>query len=97
MAQGKREVLRRCAGCQQMKDKKDLLRVIRTPEGAVLIDPGKRANGRGVYVCISSECLAQARRRGSLQKALKTAMPETIWEELDQLVRSSQTADTEEI
>ena len=57
---------RQCIGCRESREKKDLIRVVRTPEGEFCIDRTGRRNGRGAYLCDSEECFARARRRYSL-------------------------------
>ena len=51
--------LRQCVGCQEMKNKKELLRVIKTPENEIVLDATGRRNGRGAYLCFSKECLLE--------------------------------------
>ena len=79
MAYVKKVPLRKCAGCQEMKE---LIRVLRTPEGDVRIDLTGRANGRGVYVCRSSECLKMAQKKGSLSRSLKVPVEPGVYEQL---------------
>ena len=55
--------MRQCVGCGEMKEKKSLIRVIRTPDGTILLDRTGRANGRGAYLCDDPACLAAARKR----------------------------------
>ncbi|MBX6352332.1 MAG: YlxR family protein [Thermoflavifilum sp.] len=74
--------LRKCVGCQQMFPKRDLTRVVCTPEGEILIDPTGRRNGRGAYLCGNPECLRTARKRKALERALKTSVPEALYDEL---------------
>ena len=66
--------LRLCVGCQQMKPKKELLRIVRTPEGAVVIDPTGKKAGRGAYLCPQVECLERAVQGRRLDKALATSI-----------------------
>ena len=56
MAQVKKIPQRKCVGCQEMKNKKELLRLLRTEEGTVVLDTTGRKNGRGAYLCYSKEC-----------------------------------------
>ena len=63
--------MRKCVGCGEMKSRKDLIRVIRTPEGQVVMDLTGRANGRGAYLCRSSSCFEKAVRAKSLQRSLE--------------------------
>lgn len=60
-----------CVGCREMKNKRDLLRVVRTPEGSIEVDPTGKKSGRGAYLCNNPECLAQAVKGKRLQKALE--------------------------
>ena len=75
--------LRQCVGCGEMKGKKEMLRVLKTPEDEISLDATGKKNGRGAYICNSTECLRQARRRKSLERSLKTVIPDEIYEELE--------------
>lgn len=85
---GKRLPMRRCAGCGQSRPKKELIRVIRTPEGAISVDSTGRKNGRGVYLCPNRECLRKAHRSKGLERSLKTAVPREIYDNLEKELRS---------
>ena len=74
---------RQCVGCQEMKDKKELLRVVRTPEGEILLDGRGKASGRGAYVCPDVACLKKARKSRALERALDTAIPEAVYDALE--------------
>ena len=74
--------MRQCVGCGEMKEKKSLIRIIRTPEGRILLDRTGRANGRGAYICDDPACLAAARKKKSLNRAFRMQVSEEIWEEL---------------
>lgn len=76
--------LRRCAGCNEQKSKKEFVRVIRTPEGEILLDESGKANGRGVYLCPKKSCLQKARKAKRLERNLKTAIPDEIWTLLEE-------------
>ena len=80
---GKKVPLRQCLGCGEMKSKKEMLRVIRTPEDTVCLDVTGKKNGRGAYVCLSGECLAKARKNKGLERSLKMSIPEEVYEELE--------------
>ena len=54
--------LRRCVGCREMKDKRELLRIVRNNEGEIFVDPTGKKNGRGAYICKSMECFSKARK-----------------------------------
>lgn len=76
--------LRQCTGCREMKYKKDMIRVIRTAEGEICIDATGRKNGRGAYICPSQECLKQAVKNRGLERSLKTAIPQEVYEQLEE-------------
>ena len=63
--------------------KKELVRVIRTPEDEITIDFTGKKNGRGAYICNSMECLKMARKKKSLERSLKMTIPEEVYEELE--------------
>ncbi|MGI6576370.1 MAG: RNase P modulator RnpM [bacterium] len=67
-----------------MKPKRELIRIVLTPENEILIDPTSKKSGRGAYLCPNAECLRQALKRKSFERALKTAIPRNIIEELGQ-------------
>ena len=69
--------MRMCVGCREMKEKRDLIRVVRTPEGEVALDPTGKRSGRGAYVCRQAECLRRAIRQKQLDRQLEiTLTPE---------------------
>ena len=73
---------RKCLGCNQMKPKKELIRVLKTPEGAVVIDKTGRQNGRGAYICNSKDCYLAAKKTKGLERSLGIAIPEEVYESL---------------
>ncbi len=79
----KKVPLRRCAGCNEQKSKKELIRVVRTPEGNIILDKTGKANGRGVYLCPKADCLKKARKAKRLERNLEVTIPEEIWESLE--------------
>ena len=74
--------LRQCLGCREMKPKKELLRVARSPEGNVTLDFRGKAPGRGAYVCHNMECLKKAIKSRALERAFDAKIPEEIYEQL---------------
>ena len=74
--------LRRCNGCGEMKPKKELIRVILTPQGEIELDVTGKKNGRGAYVCPSSECFAKARKTKAIERSLGVNVPEEIYERI---------------
>lgn len=80
---------RQCVGCRVMKDKKTLLRVVRTPEGRIALDRTGKASGRGAYLCPDESCLKKARKSRALERALETAIPDAVYEALVQQMEAS--------
>ena len=75
--------LRQCIGCGEMKNKREMIRVIKTPEGEILLDATRRKNGRGAYLCPSGECLKKAVKNKGLERSFKMAIPKEIYENLE--------------
>ncbi len=73
---------RRCVGCNNMKDKKELIRVVRSAEGEVSIDKVGKKPGRGAYVCPTSECITKAVKEKRLEKALDVSIGTEVYEKL---------------
>ncbi len=71
--------LRKCIGCQEMKSKKELLRVVRTPENDVVIDVTGKKSGRGAYLCFDDNCVNIAKKKKSIERALETSISEDIF------------------
>ena len=74
--------LRQCTGCREMKSKKEMIRVLKTPENESVLDATGRKNGRGAYVCLSQECLEKAVKSRGLERSLKMAVPAEVYEDL---------------
>ena len=74
--------MRQCTGCREMKSKKEMIRVLKTPEDEIVLDSTGRKNGRGAYVCPSIECLDKAIRNHGIERSLKTSVPEEVYEDL---------------
>ncbi|GAB6173815.1 YlxR family protein [Paradesulfitobacterium aromaticivorans] len=75
--------MRMCLGCQEMKPKKELIRIVRTPEGTVELDSTGKRNGRGAYLCPRIECLKIAAKAHRIQKALGVAVAPDLISELE--------------
>ena len=81
--QVKRVPLRMCAGCGEMKPKKELVRVVKPPEGEISLDlTGKKA-GRGAYVCPSPECLKKARKNRRIERSFQCRIPDEIYDAME--------------
>ena len=74
--------LRMCLGCNEMKPKAELIRVVKSPEGEVSLDPTGKKNGRGAYICRSVGCLEKAVRSKRLERSFSMAIPNEVYESL---------------
>ncbi len=84
MAHVKKIPLRKCTGCGEMKPKKELIRVVRSPEGEISLDLIGRAAGRGAYICPTIGCLRAARKAHRLERSFSCAIPEDIYDRMEQ-------------
>ena len=75
--------MRMCTGCGEMKPKKELVRVVKSPEGEISIDRTGRSPGRGAYVCPNPECLKKAKKSRRLEKVFASQIPEEVYDALD--------------
>ncbi|MDF2822449.1 MAG: putative nucleic-acid-binding protein implicated in transcription termination [Clostridiales bacterium] len=78
----KKVPMRQCIGCQEMKPKKELLRVLKTPEDEYTIDSTGKKNGRGAYICHSYECLDKAIKTKGLERSFKNSIPKEVYDKL---------------
>lgn len=74
---------RQCIGCGEMKNKKEMIRILKTLEGEFVLDATGRKNGRGAYLCPSMECLKKAIRTKGLERSFKMAIPKEVYEALE--------------
>ncbi len=82
MGRKKHKPQRTCVACREVKDKRELIRVVRTPSGQIILDPTGKANGRGAYLCRTTDCLQIGLQKGHLARALKTTLSMTELETL---------------
>ena len=83
---------RQCMGCRERKAKRELIRVVRTPEGSVSLDFGGKMNGRGAYICRSRACLEKAVKSKALSRALETEITQEIYDLLDSQMKEAEQA-----
>ena len=74
--------LRQCVGCGEMKSKKEMMRVIKTPEDEIVLDDTGKRNGRGAYICRERSCLQKAQRSRGLERSLKHAISDEVYDKL---------------
>ena len=80
--QEKHVPLRKCLGCGEMIGKKGAVRIVRSKEGEISLDPTGKKAGRGAYICPDPECLKKAQKTRSLERSLEVPIPETVYERL---------------
>ena len=82
--------LRRCTGCNEQKPKKELVRVVRSPQGEIALDRVGKMPGRGAYLCPSAQCLAKARKAKRLERALDAQIPPEVYGRIEQEIEGAQ-------
>ena len=78
----KKQPMRKCTGCNEMKEKRELVRIVRDPEGNVSVDLTGKKSGRGAYICKDSSCLMKAQKARRLERAFECNLPDDIYERL---------------
>ena len=81
--------MRQCVGCREMKAKKELIRVVRSPEGEVNLDFKGKLPGRGAYVCPNAACLAKARKARALERAFSAQLPSQVYKALEEQMKEA--------
>ena len=87
--------LRQCLGCREMKPKRELIRVVRSPEGEVSLDFKGRKPGRGAYGRPEPACLQKARKARALERAFSAQIPDEVWDGLEQQMRDRPAGENE--
>ena len=82
MQKVKKVPIRTCVGCRTARPKKELIRIVRTPEGDVLVDATGKRSGRGAYLCPNGECLLLAKKSKALERTLEHEISDGVWETL---------------
>ena len=80
MEKVKKIPMRQCLGCNEHKPKRELIRIVRTPEGEVVADMTGKKNGRGAYLCPSESCLRRVQKSKRAEKVLECAIPDEVYE-----------------
>ncbi len=80
--------MRKCTGCNEMKPKKELVRVVKSPEGEISIDLTGKKPGRGAYVCRDAACLAKARKAKRLERAFSCDIPDDVYDSMEEVLKN---------
>lgn len=83
MSVNKKMPMRKCVGCGEMKNKKEMIRVLKTTDEDFLLDATGKKNGRGAYLCCSKDCLDKAIKTKGLERSFKQSIPKEIYEKLE--------------
>ena len=83
MVSAKKVPQRQCVGCGEMKNKKEMIRILKTPEGSFTLDTTGRKNGLGAYLCPCMECFRKAVKGRGLERSFKMAIPKEVYETLE--------------
>ncbi|MDY2700108.1 MAG: RNase P modulator RnpM [Suilimivivens sp.] len=75
--------MRQCVGCGEMKSKKEMMRILKTPEDEIVLDVTGKKNGRGAYLCKEKECLTKARKNKGLERSFKMSIPNEVYDKLE--------------
>ncbi len=86
--QKKKIPLRKCTGCGEMKPKKELVRVVKTPDDEVLMDLTGRVNGRGAYICPDAQCLKIARKSKRIERSFQMQIPDEIYDKMEEELKN---------
>ena len=74
---------RKCMGCNEKRPKKELIRIVRTPEGDILLDDKGKISGRGVYICPKKDCFVKSRKAKRFERSLEVEIPENVYDALE--------------
>ena len=88
MSINKKVPMRKCVGCEEMKSKKEMMRVLKTEDGEYVLDATGKKNGRGAYICRSEECFAKAMKNKGLERSFKQAIPKEVYEKLEKELKA---------
>lgn len=83
MSSNKKIPMRKCVGCGEMKSKKEMIRVLKTPEEEFVLDATGKKNGRGAYLCFSKDCFEKAVKGKGLERSFKQSIPREVYDRLE--------------
>ncbi len=84
--QQKKVPMRKCIGCNESKTKKELVRIVRSPEGDISLDLTGKKSGRGAYICPAAECLRKARKSRRLERIFETSVPDSVYDDAERML-----------
>lgn len=91
MSVKKKIPMRQCIGCGEMKNKREMLRILKTAEGEITLDASGKKNGRGAYICASKECFEKAVKNRGLERSFKMSIQKEVYENLEKELNDIET------
>lgn len=88
--QNRKIPLRKCTGCGEMKPKKELVRVVKSPENEIFLDLTGKKNGRGAYICRNADCLKKAQKSKRIERSFECAIPDEIFEAMERELKENE-------
>lgn len=88
--ESKKRPIRTCVACRSSDEKNDLIRVVKSSTGEILVDPTGKKPGRGAYICRKTECIEAAAKKKGFERALRTTVPPTLIEDLKGVVQGNE-------
>ena len=82
--------MRQCVGCREMRPKKELVRVVKSPEGEISLDLTGKKNGRGAYVCPNAECLKKARKKRAFERAFSVKIEDAVYDNMEEEISNAE-------
>lgn len=88
--QKRKQPMRMCTGCGEMKEKRELIRVVKSAEGEISLDKTGKKNGRGAYLCHNTECLKKARKAKRIDRAFEVTIPDDIYDRMEEEISTDE-------
>ncbi len=82
--QTRKQPMRMCTGCGEMKEKRELIRVVKSADGEISLDKTGKKNGRGAYICHNADCLKKARKTKRIERAFEVTIPDEIYDRMEE-------------
>ncbi len=82
--QNRKQPMRMCTGCGEMKEKRELIRVVKSADGEISLDKTGKKNGRGAYICHDAACLKKARKNKRIERAFEVTIPDEIYDRMEE-------------
>lgn len=79
--------MRTCNGCGEQKSKKELVRIVKTPDGEILLDLTGKVSGRGAYICNSYDCLQKVKKSHRIDRIFETTIPDSVYEQMEAQIK----------